>query len=149
MIEYIKSFFTKHAMGQLGKLAIIGLVNTAVYFASFNLFRFQFDWPLAVSVSVAFVLGTLVSYLLNRRWTFQLRDGWFKAGETGMFLLVNGVALVVTNGIVLGADALFGPLGPIGANAANVVASAVILLPKFAGYRDVVFRRAVAKASRS
>jgi len=149
MIEYVQSFFTRHALGQLGKLAIIGLVNTAVDFALFNVFRFQFDWPLAVAVSVAFVLATFVSYVLNRRWTFQLKDRWFKAGETGMFLIVNAVALAVTNGIVLGADAWFGPLGPIGANAAKVVAAAIILLPKFAGYRDVVFRRAVARAPRN
>ena len=149
MIAYIKSFFTKHALGQLGKLAVIGLVNTAVDFILFNIFRFQLDWNLAVSVSAAFILATFVSYVLNRRWTFQLRDGWVKAGETGMFFVVNGIALAVTNGIVLGADAWFGPLGPLGANAAKVVAAAIILLPKFAGYRDVVFRRAVAKASRS
>lgn len=149
MTGYLRSFFTRHALGQLGKLAVIGLVNTAVDFALFNVFRFQLDWSLAVAVSVAFVLATLVSYVLNRRWTFQLKDGWFKAGETGMFLIVNAIALAVTNGIVLGADAWFGPLGPIGANAAKVVAAVIILLPKFAGYRDVVFRRAVAKASRS
>ncbi len=149
MIAYIKSFFTKHALGQLGKLAVIGLVNTAVYFALSNVFRFALDWNLFVSVSVAFVLATFVSYVLNRRWTFQLRDGWVKAGETSMFLLVNGVALVVTNGIVGLADVWLGPLDQFGFNAANVVAAGIILLPKFAGYRDVVFRRAVAKASRS
>lgn len=149
MIEYVRSFFTRHALGQLGKLAIIGLVNTAVDFALFNVFRFQFDWSLALAVTVAFVLATLVSYVLNRRWTFQLKDSWFKAGETGMFLIVNAVALAITNGIVLGADAWLGPLGPFGANAAKVVAAAIILLPKFAGYRDVVFRRAVARAPRS
>lgn len=149
MISYLRSFFTRHALGQLGKLAVIGLVNTAVDFLLFNLFRFQLAWGLATSVTVAFVLATFVSYVLNRRWTFQLRDSWFKAGETGMFLLVNAVALAVTNGIVLGADAWLGPLGPVGANAAKVAAAVIILLPKFAGYRDVVFRRAVARAPRS
>lgn len=149
MMGYLRSFFTRRALGQLGKLAIIGLVNTAVDFALFNVFRFQLGWSLALAVTTAFVLATLVSYVLNRRWTFQLTDRWFKAGETGMFLAVNGIALVVTNGIVLGADALFGPLGPVGANAAKVIAAVIILLPKFAGYRDVVFRRAVANASRN
>lgn len=149
MTEYLRSFFTKHALGQMGKLAVIGLINTAVDFALSNVFRFVLDWNLFVAVSAAFVLATLVSYVLNRRWTFQLRDGWFKAGETSMFLAVNGIALAVTNGIVGLANAWLGPLGPIGFNAAKLVAAALILLPKFAGYRDVVFRRAVAKASRS
>lgn len=149
MITYFRSFFTKHALGQMGKLAVIGLINTVVDFALSNVFRFVLDWNLFVAVSVAFVLATLVSYVLNRRWTFQLRDGWFKAGETSMFLAVNGVALLVTNGIVGLANAWLGPLGPVGFNVAKVVAAALILLPKFAGYRDVVFRRAVAKATRS
>lgn len=149
MIEYLRSFLTRHALGQMGKLAVIGLVNTAVDFALSNLFRFGLGWNLFVAVSVAFVLATIVSYVLNRRWTFQLRDGWFKAGETSMFLVVNGVALAVTNGIVGLADAWLGPLGPVGFNAAKVAAAAIILLPKFAGYRDVVFRRAVARASRN
>lgn len=147
-MNYLKSFFTAEALGQMGKLAVIGVLNTAVDFALFNVFLLL-RWPLAVAVTVAFLLATVVSYVLNRRWTFQLRDSWFKAGETGMFVIVNGIALAVTNGIVLGADLWLGPLSALGANLAKLAAAVVILLPKFAGYRDVVFRRAVARAPRN
>ena len=41
------------------------------------------------------------------------------------------------------AEVMFGPLSKIAANAVYLVTSIVILLPKFASYRDVVFGKAI------
>ena len=68
-----------------------------------------------------------------------------RADEGVGFLVLNLVALAATAGIVWAADAWFGPLTPLGENLAKVVAALVILLPKFAALRDVVFRRALAE----
>ena len=43
------------------------------------------------------------------------------------------------------AERLFGELGPLGLNAANIVATGFILIPKFASYRDLVFGKALRK----
>ncbi len=55
----------------------------------------------------------------------------------------------VTIVIVTGADALWGPLGIVGENLASAVAALVVLLPKFASYRDLVFRKALSEHAAS
>jgi putative flippase GtrA len=142
VIAYVKSFFDREGMGQMAKLVIIGVVNTGVDFGVFNLFPSSV--PLFWRVTVAFAVATEVSYLLNRRWTFQLRGGEGVARETLVFFLVNGVAWLATVGIVLGAEAVFGHLSRLGENMAKLVAGVIILLPKLASYRDLVFRRSLA-----
>jgi hypothetical protein len=84
-----------------------------------------------------------VSYLLNRRWSFQLTDGKVSFRETAQFYAINLVAWAVTLGVVELADVVFGPLSLFGENLAKLAAVVVILIPKFVGYRDVVFRRAL------
>jgi len=147
VIPYIRSFFDRRGLSQMAKLVIIGFVNTGVDFAVFN--ALPSSLPLFWRVTIAFAVATEVSYLLNRRWTFQLRGGEGVARETITFFLVNGVAWAATVGIVLGAEALFGDLSRIEENLAKLVAGVVILLPKLATYRDLVFRRSLARRAGS
>ncbi|MGH8874212.1 MAG: hypothetical protein ACRDVM_03030, partial [Acidimicrobiia bacterium] len=84
----------------------------------------------------------------NRRWSFRIRQGRVSAGEGGSFFVVNFAAMAVTAVIVKGAELTFPGLGVLGYNLANLVAAGGILLPKFAAYRDVVFRRSLARHRR-
>jgi putative flippase GtrA len=145
VIAYARSFFNREGMSQMAKLVIIGVVNTGVDFGVFNLFPSSV--PLFWRVTIAFAVATEVSYLLNRRWTFQLRGREGVWRETTVFFLVNGVAWLATVGIVLGAEAVFGHLSRLGENMAKLVAGVIILLPKLASYRDLVFRRSLSKAA--
>lgn len=147
MKSYLKTFLTMEAAGQFVKLSVIGVVNTVVYFTLINLFR-TIDVPLLTRTTLAFAIATLVSYFLNRRWTFRIRVGWGSARETIKFFVVNAAAWAVTATIVVFADRTWGPLSRLEENAANVVATALILLPKFASYRDIVFRSALRREGR-
>ncbi len=144
MKQYLESFLNRESFGQFVKVGAVGVVNTVVSFALFNLFLIGFDWSSVASVSVAFAITTFLSYLLNRTWTFELRDGKVSGRETFQFYLVNGAAWAVTAGIMWLAESLFGPLSSVAANGVYLLASVMILLPKFASYRDIVFGRALA-----
>lgn len=144
MRNYLKSFATRESARQVMVMGVIGVVNTIVDFALFNVFRWL-GWQLYVALTVAFVLATGVSFILNRRITFGMRATGARAGEGVGFLVLNVVALAATAGIVWAAESLFGPLTPLGENLAKLVAAFVILLPKFAALRDVVFRKALAE----
>jgi putative flippase GtrA len=140
--NYLRTFMNRESATQITMVAIIGLINTAVDFAVFNLLR-VIAVPLYPAVAIALVIATGVSYLLNRRYTFRLDDGHVSMREAGQFLLVNLAALLVTLGIVWIAEQAFGSLSRLGENVAKIAAIVIILLPKFAAYRDVVFRRAL------
>ena len=147
MIPYIRSFFNREGFGQMAKLLLIGVVNTGVDFGVFNALprSLAVDWR----VTIAFAVATEVSYLLNRHWTFRLRGGRDMWRETAVFFLVNALAWAATYGVVKGAQVLFGDpgLSRLEENMAKLVAGVVILLPKLASYRDLVFRRSLERRS--
>jgi len=143
MKDYLRSFLNRESASQITKVAVIGLINTVVDFSVFNVLR-ELSVPLYVSVTAALVVATFVSYLLNRHYTFKLRDGKVSWREAGQFYAVNLVALAVTLGVVALAQIFFDPLSRLGENIAKAAAVGIILLPKFAAYRDVVFGEALA-----
>jgi putative flippase GtrA len=148
MRNYLRSFLTKEAAGQFIRLAFIGGLNTVVDFALFNVGYGWVHFSLFWSVTIAFTIATALSYVLNRRWTFRLSAGGGSVRETMWFYVVNLAAWGVTVAIVSGAEAIFGDLDLFQANLAKVVATALILIPKFAGYRDVVFGKALRSEER-
>jgi putative flippase GtrA len=148
MRRYLSSFMTKEAFEQFVKVGLVGVANTIVSFALFNLFLWMGWWSVA-AVSVAFALTTFMSYLLNRVWTFELKDGRVSGRETVRFYLVNVAAWAGTAGTMWLAEAMFGPLSTIAANVVYLITSIVILLPKFASYRDIVFGKAIKEQENS
>ena len=145
MKTYLESFLNRKSFDQFVKVGVVGIVNTVVSFALFNLFLIGIGWPSVLSVSIAFAITTFLSYLLNRMWTFELRDGKVSGRETLHFYLVNGAAWAATAGMMWFAETFFGPLSNLAANGVYLFASVVILAPKFASYRDIVFGEALAE----
>ncbi len=139
----IRSLLRRESARQVARLAVIGVLNTIDFFVLMNLLRLV-DVPLIPAVTVAFAAATFVSYVLNRRWTFGLKQNAGGAGETARFYLVNLGAWAVTVAVITVADQLFGPLNRIGENVASLAAAVVTLLPKFLSYRELVFGKALA-----
>lgn len=144
MRNYLQSFANKESLNQAVKVAVVGVLNTIVSFALFNLFL-TFGWGWFPSISLSFALTTFMSYLINRRWTFSLKDGRVSGRETASFFAVNLLAYFASVAIVWLADTAFGPLDRIGYNLALIFAAGLLILPKLAGYRDVVFSKALAE----
>ena len=143
MRNYLSSFMTRTALVQFVKVGIVGVGNTVVSFALFNLFLWLGMWSVG-AVSLAFLLTTFMSYLLNRIWTFELKDGKVSGKETVHFYLVNVAAWAATAGTMWLAETFLGPLSALAANGVYLAVSVVILVPKFASYRDIVFGDALA-----
>lgn len=153
MKNYIKSLFTPSAKQQLIKVGLVGIVNTVISFSLFNALLSLlggtktvdegFNWEQFWSIAISFIIATMVSYVLNRRWTFELTSAGDAGRETTHFFAINVAAWAVTQAVVGGADWLWGPLTRLGQNVAYLAAAVVIIVPKFAGYRDIVFRKAI------
>ncbi len=157
MKNYLRSFANSESMVQVVKVGIIGVLNTVVSLLLFSILLVVlggeaertdgFDISVFLATTIAFALTTLMSYILNRRWTFQLDQATGGGGETAKFFAINGVALLVTNVVVSGANAVWGPMSDTGLRIAYIGAAVLIILPKFAGYRDVVFKKAMKGSS--
>ena len=141
MKGYLKSLVTGEGLTQLVKVAIICVFNTVVHFSILNVLFLVYSWSGNGSTAVAFTTATLSSYFLNRHWTFAIKHGKGLVRESLVFFGVNLISLAVTLGIVQLVDVWFGPLnGPL-LNLANIAAAGIVVLPKFASYRDLVFTK--------
>ena len=144
MKNYVKSLFTPQAVKQLLKVGLVGVFNTIVSFTMFNVFLSMlggtktvdegFNWEQFWAIALSFLIGTFVSYMLNRRWTFELSEQPEELRrETTNFVLINVAAWAITQFIVGSADWLWGPLTRTQQNFFYLAASGFIIIPKFAG----------------
>lgn len=147
--NYLKTLVQPEALGQMMRLGLIGGFNTAFTLGLSVLFREAFSLRDEWAVTGAWVIGTLVSYILNRTWTFSLDTDGANARETLHFFGVNVVAWSLTVAVVWLAGRMFGSLNNLEFILAQLVGTAFIVIPKFAAYRDVVFRRSLADARES
>ncbi len=144
MRNYLKSLVHREALVQMVKLGFIGGFNTVVTLALSLVFR-KVGMLDEAAVALAWIIGTLLSYFLNRRWTFALATRGANVRETSHFFGVNIVAGALTVAFVWLAGRLRGDLSDTEFLGAQIIASAIIVIPKFAAYRDVVFRRSLSE----
>ncbi len=114
MKRNLESSFTLEAFRHLVKVSFIGVTNTVAAFATFT--------------SPPHPAPDLPAH---RRPV--------SGSETRRASAANLVAWDLTTLLVNGANALQGPLNRTEANLAFLAAAVIIIIPEFAGYRDIVF----------
>lgn len=107
---------------------------------------------------ISILVSTIVSYILNREWSFSNRGGRERHHEAMLFFLVNGLALGI-NLIPLAASRYVFGLGPEHHSqftvsvadfiAANIIGTGIAMVFRFWAYRRFVFPDELEPAGRS
>lgn len=134
---------------QFGKYAAIGFTNAAVYFGILNLLIYYtgiasgFWYP--IFVTVAFIAGTVHSYIWNKYWAFEAAESSEGRREFVKFIVVSILAGLVNIGIasfvVNGLNPMFGLSETSWANIGGVAGSAIALIFSFIGFKMIVFKK--------
>lgn len=135
---------------QFGKYAAIGFTNFVIDTGVVNLLiafsGIASGVGFSVFKSLSFIVAVTHSYLWNRLWVFESKEGQKK--EFIKFMTVNLIAITVNVGVasfvVNGIDPLFGLDQNQWANIGVVVGSAISLIFSFVGFRLIVFRKTIA-----
>ncbi|WP_020662552.1 GtrA family protein [Amycolatopsis benzoatilytica] len=92
--EPLRSVLVKHR--ELLKFAIVGgttfLVDNGVWYL---LKLSVLESKPTTAKAIAIIVATIVSYVLNREWSFRTRGGRERAHEATLFFLISGIAVVV------------------------------------------------------
>nr|WP_202508011.1 GtrA family protein [Amycolatopsis rubida] len=92
--EPLRSVLVKHR--ELLKFAIVGgttfLVDNGVWYL---LKLSVLESKPTTAKAIAIIVATIVSYVLNREWSFRTRGGRERAHEATLFFVISGVAVVV------------------------------------------------------
>lgn len=83
---------------ELLKFAIVGATTFVLNTAVFYLLKTTVLVPKPVTAKVvATLIAVIVSYVLNREWSFRTRGGRERHHEAFLFFLVSGLALVLNS----------------------------------------------------
>lgn len=128
----------KPVVGQFARFAAVGSLNAALFFGSYNLLL-HFGWPTPGAYALAFFLGSVNSFLMNKYFTFRDR----RRGLTRQYAVF---VLLTLGGLVLSEAALLAVLGPLeslgrlGKNVAALAVAPVGVLWNFTAYRRWTFK---------
>jgi putative flippase GtrA len=126
--------------GELGKFGLVGVLAFVVTDAGTNLLHFRAGQGPLTANAIATIVATAVSYAGNRYWTFRDRQRTGVRREGILFLLLNGVGLVIQLACLWFATYLLGLHGRLSYNAALITAIALATLFRFWSYQTWVWR---------
>jgi putative flippase GtrA len=134
-----------HLVHELAKFGVVGLVAYVIDVGLFNLLRFAggegplYDRPLTAKAASVIVAMTF-AYFANRNWTWKERERTGFRREYVLFFIVNGIALVISVGVLWISHYVLGFRSPL---ADNISANGIGLLLgtafRFYAYRRWVF----------
>jgi putative flippase GtrA len=136
-----KPQLSMHVVVQFVKFGIVGVSNTLLFLAVYTLLVEGFGvWYLAAS-AIAYLVGAVNGFLLNRRWTFRGHVG--DAFTPVRWGVVQGCGLLLNLGLVAGCVEGLG-MDELGGQA---VALAIVVVVTFAANRAWTFRTRPAEAT--
>ena len=121
----------------ISRFALVGLLNTCLDFALFNVFYYGLSINLLIANTLSYGTGIINSFFLNKYWTFSGSEDRRKYSHSVQFLLflgLNLIALLISNGVVWW-SALYIP-----AIWAKVLAIIVVFAWNYLMSRNVVFK---------
>lgn len=81
---------------ELVKFAVVGGITYVVDITLFTLLKLTVLEPKPVTAKIVAVLvATMLSYVLNREWSFRTRGGRQRHYEASLFFLICGIGLVI------------------------------------------------------
>ncbi len=119
----------------------VGVINTIVGSGLQFLLYNVFFWPYWPATAANYIVGSVVSFLLNKHFTFRVKDSSLKtvllfAGEIACcYLIAYGAAKPLTRWLLTGT--------PVAAqeNIAMLVGMGIFVVLNYLGQRFIVFRK--------
>ncbi len=145
--EPIRSIALKHR--ELVKFALVGgtcfVIDTVLFFGIKTVILP--NNPVTAKI-IATLVATIVSYILNREWSFRTRGGRERHHEAALFFLVNGIGIVLNSAPLYVARYLFHLQEPHVSRlteeisdflSAQIVGTLIAMVFRWYGYKKWVF----------
>lgn len=135
----------RRVITEFSKFGVVGLIALIVDVGLFNLLLYASpgevfsDKPITAKAA-SVIVATTVSYSLNRIWTFSDRARTGMVREYVLFVVLNGVAMLITLGTLWFSHYALGLTSPLADNvSANIVGLVLGTAFRFWSYRKWVF----------
>jgi putative flippase GtrA len=134
----IRSSIAQRGILRLSAFGVVSIITTVVDFAVFNILIAATALAPAPANVVGYSSGILVSYALNKRYTFAGGGRERVSEEIAIFVIFNLLAVALTTAVVAGvAGAADGSV--LALNAAKLAAGVGIWVAKYVAFRRWVY----------
>jgi putative flippase GtrA len=129
----------RHLIHEAAKFGVVGAIGFVVTDVGANLLHFSVGLGPLTSIVISTIVATCVTYAGNRYWTFRYREGSTIPREFVVFLVLNGIGMVIQltfnafTYYVLGLD------GKLAYNIALILGIGTATLFRFWSYRKFVW----------
>jgi putative flippase GtrA len=128
----------RHLIHEFAKFGIIGGFGFVVTFAVFNLL-IQAHEATFTANAVATLIAAAVTFLGNRYWTFRHRERTGMGRETGIFIVLNLIGIVIQQACLELAKHEFGHRDKLALNVAFLFGVGLATMFRFWSYRKWVW----------
>lgn len=136
------SMGTESVGREIGAFAAVGVLNVALNVGLFDLLVRWAGSPVLTASVAATVVTTVISYFLNRVWTFSHRNPTAVKFGLLSFAGINLVAIVLETAVLAAGLALLPAAGSVVRILLKVLGVCAGTVLRFVGYRAWVFRPA-------
>ena len=124
---------------EVAKFGVVGLAGFVVQLGVQNALHSGLKVGPLISLTVAYILATVVTFLGNRHWAFKHRKGAGLKRETVVFVLLNLVGYGIQVGVVDVAYYGLGYKDGLSYNVATVIGIGLATMFRLFAYRTFVF----------
>lgn len=124
---------------EVAKFGIVGTLSFVLTIILVNVFHSGAGLGPIWSATLANILATCFAFVGNKFWAFRHRKGSHWGRETLLFFLVNGIGILITDGVVALVHYGFGLTDNFSYNVANIIGIGLATLFRLFCYRRWVF----------
>jgi putative flippase GtrA len=124
---------------ELAKFGSVGAIAFVITTGTANLLHGALGVGPLTSNGIATVIATTFAYFANRYWTFRHRDSSGLGREYGLFFLLNGIGLVITEVFIGFTHYVLDQRSLIAFNIAQIIGTGVATLFRYWSYKRWVF----------
>ena len=124
---------------EVAKFGIVGSLAFVLTIVLFNVFHSGAGLGPIWATTLANALATVFAFVGNKFWAFRHRKGSHWGRESLLFFLVNGIGILITDGVVGLVHYGFGLTDTFSLNVANIVGVGLATLFRLFCYRRWVF----------
>jgi putative flippase GtrA len=140
----IRDFYSRFRVliHEVTKFGIVGILAFVITLVGANLLHSDAKMGATAATAVATVVATIFAFIGNRNWAFKHRQGHGLGREGLLFLIFNGVGLLIQTGAVYIDEHVMHHTGKLSFNVALVIGVAAATLFRLYCYHRWVFNAA-------
>lgn len=132
----MKEIYLKLTKYQFSRYFIVGGIATLVDWSTFYFFAITIQFNYQGALVVAFILGSLTNYILNKIFTFRCRSKKI-AGQMAMHLSVSAISLLMN----MGAMYVLVSILNFGKMPSRIIVTIIMLVINFLTHKYLTFNK--------